>query len=508
MRARWIKTWLAAGLLAASAAQGEAAQNAQLPQDIQVDRFILRAEQAIERADFAAARSALDSALELEESEARLPANFHFLQAKLSFQDGLYAQSLESLKRYLVLAERGSERYREALALLDQAELLAFSDSRTCLGKSEGAQCWIELSNHAGCHVWDFNFKEGSTVSWSGGCEDGTAHGEGTLSWEWPGRERSGTGPLVEGRKRGSWREQYADGTVARGAYSPAGRHDQWVIDLANGARATGIYKHGSVVRDWSEREPIEFKGKHLGWWTGSGPYVDDRKYGYWSWVGSGRSYEDDEREGPYVNGRRHGLWLYRDRHRGYPPKGGWVSKGPFVDGKKHGIWTEEDNEGPYVEGKRHGRWVERFVNRERRGSDGFFYLDPNQEGGDGSWVKSGEYVDGKKHGTWTRKDADGFRVSGEYVDGKREGKWTLSTNESSEEKWYVNGKQHGPYYYRYYIEHSNRYEAWEGEYVDGKRHGEWVLRSGRRISPGSGSIVGRRTYDNGTVVRCRGRYC
>ena len=334
---------------------------AQLPPDIQVDRFILRAEQAIERTDFAAARSALESALELEGRGARLPGDFHFLRARLSFQDGLYAQSLESLKRYLVLAARGSERYREALELLDQAESLAFNDARTCHGRPEGSQCWMELSNSAGCHVWNFKLEESSAVSWSGECESGTAYGEGTLSWEWPDRRRSGTGTLLEGRKRGVWSENYADGTVALGAYTVAGRHGQWFLELANGASATGIYEHGSARREWSEREPIEFEGEVVGWWTGQGPYVDDRKHGYWSWVGSGRFYEDDERKGPYVNGRQHGLWIYRDRNLTYPPKGGWISKGPFVDGKKHGIWTEYDNEGPYVEGKRHGRWVEKM---------------------------------------------------------------------------------------------------------------------------------------------------
>ena len=72
----------------------------------------------------------------------------------------------------------------------------------------------------------------------------------------------------------------------------------------------------------------------------------------------------------------------------------------------------------------------------------------------------------------------------------------------------YENGVRHGPWYEQYYDDYRNRYRAWEGEYVNGERHGEWVLRSGRRISPGSGSIVCRRTYDNGTVSRCRGQCC
>ena len=481
--------------------------DAQLPPDIQVDRFILRAEQALERTDFAGARSALDSALELEERGANLPADFHFLRAKLSFQDGRYAQSLESLKRYLVLAARSSERYREALELLDQAESLAFSDARTCQDKPEGSQCWMELSNLVGCHVWNFNLKEGSAVSWSGECEGGTAYGEGTLSWEWPNRKRSGAGTLLEGRKRGLWSERYADGTVALGAYAVAGRHGQWFLELENGASATGVYEHGSASREWSEREPIESEGEYVGLWTGRGPYVDDRKHGYWSWVGSGSFYEGDQREGPYVDGRQHGLWIYRYARLGYPPKGGWVSKGPFVDGKKHGIWNELDDEGPYVEGKRHGRWVERFVDRDRRGADGFFYVDPND---DGSWVESGEYVDGEKQGTWTREYADGRgTATTTYGHGERHGPYEWRGKGGSlHEGSYENGKKHGPWYERDSYNLDNRQRSWEGEYADGERNGEWVRRVGRRLSPGSGSIVCRRIYDNGTVVRCRGRCC
>lgn len=478
----------------------QAAQNAQLPQDIQVDRFMLRAEQAMERTEYDGARSALESVLKLEGRGARLPGDFHFLRARLSFQDGLYAQSLESLERYLVLAARGSERYREALELLDQAESLAFSDARTCLGKPDGSQCWMEVSNLADCHVWNFNLKEGSAVSWSGECADGTAHGEGTLSWEWPDRERSGTGTLLEGRKRGLWSERYADGTVALGAYSAAGRHGQWFLELANGASATGTYEHGSTGQDWSEREPIEIEGEYKAWWTGHGPYVDDRKHGYWSWVGSGW-FEGDEREGPYVNGQPHGLWLYRDSGLAYPPEEGWILKGPYVDGKKHGIWTEYDDEGPYVEGKRHGRWVERWVDRLGYGEDD-------------STVESGEYADGERQGTWTGHYTNGGASwTFTYVNGERHGpaEWRGKRGIFAgdlDKGSYENGKRHGPWYEQDYDDHRNRYRAWEGEYVNGERHGEWVLRSGRRIGPGSGSIECRRTYDNGTVIRCRGRCC
>ena len=67
---------------------------------------------------------------------------------------------------------------------------------------------------------------------------------------------------MLEGRKGGLWSERYADGTVALGAYTVAGRHGQWFLELANGASATVFFvsngrdprKHQmtTATKDWT----------------------------------------------------------------------------------------------------------------------------------------------------------------------------------------------------------------------------------------------------------------
>ena len=95
----------------------------QLPPDIQADRYLVRAQRQIEEQDFAAARQSMEQILELEaEHGLQLPAEFFYRYAEVLGRLDLHDEAVEAVTKYLTLAGRDGEHYREALELLDQAE--------------------------------------------------------------------------------------------------------------------------------------------------------------------------------------------------------------------------------------------------------------------------------------------------------------------------------------------------------------------------------------------------
>ena len=80
---------------------------AQLPPDIQADRYLVEAERHIGTGDYAAAKAALDRILELQaEHDLALPEAFWFKHAQVSHQAGDHAEAMESVTRYLTTAGR------------------------------------------------------------------------------------------------------------------------------------------------------------------------------------------------------------------------------------------------------------------------------------------------------------------------------------------------------------------------------------------------------------------
>ena len=174
----------------------------------------------------------------------------------------------------------------------------------TCAGQAAGTACWTELASQAGCYVWNGHALPDASVTWSGACTDGLAHGDGSLTWVWGEDKKvvTMTGRLQAGQQHGGpWVERLWDGDVYEGPYVEGQRHGHWVLRKANG--------------DVHE-----------------GPFVEGKKHGPWV----ERLWNGDVYEGPFVEGKQHGLWVIR-----------------FADGN---VW-----EGPFVEGKRHGPWVWRW---------------------------------------------------------------------------------------------------------------------------------------------------
>ena len=263
-----------------------------------------------------------------------------------------------------------------------------------CEGMAEGAHCWKELANEAGCYVWDISYSHNETVTWSGQCSGGIAMGRGELTWRWSDGSSETTGELRDGKRHGHWVERYSNGNVLEGSYRDGKRHGHWVVRFADGGIHEGPAKDGKRHGNWVERSA---DGD-----VSEGSYKDGKKHGRWVERSSGPY--GSVREGSYRDGERHGQWVFRY-------SSGKVSEGPYVDGEKHGRWVirwadGDVKEGPYVDGKKHGRWVERDADGD---------------------VEEGPYVDGERHGRWVERNAEYGQVwEGLYVDGKKHGSWVV----------------------------------------------------------------------------------
>ena len=108
---------------AAAAPAASSAAPAQLPPEIEADRFLLQVETAIQEQDFQSAKTTIDRLLELQaEHNLELPEQFSFQYAQVLERLGLYDEAMETVTRYLTRVGREGEFYREALELLNDAE--------------------------------------------------------------------------------------------------------------------------------------------------------------------------------------------------------------------------------------------------------------------------------------------------------------------------------------------------------------------------------------------------
>ena len=339
----------------------------ELPPEIQADRYLLQAEQAVREGDASGAMAAMERLEALGREHGLDPApEDHFRYAQAWAAAGEAERAMAAVVRYLRLVGREAEHYTEALELLNRAEsgkLRPAGVEPGCEGQAEGAECWKELASHPGCHVWVDHYYVDQAVTWTGGCTGGLASGTGNLKWVRGDDENDHTGMLREGKHHGLWVLRSADGDVQEGPTVDGKRHGHWVERYANGNVLEGPYVAGKRHGHWV------FRSADGG--VQEGPYVDGKKNGRWVL----RFADGDVQEGPMVDSKQHGRWVFRLADGG-------VREGPYVDGKKNGRWVERHAdgggaEGPYVDGKRHGRWVVRapdgrtqtvtFVNGERQ---------------------------------------------------------------------------------------------------------------------------------------------
>ena len=114
----------APGLRSGAVASAPPATAAQLPPEIMVDRHLVRVDRLLAADDPGAALEAMNEILALqEEHDLELGNDFPFRYARVAFAAGRTETAIASLNEYLVAAGREGEFYREALQLLDSAEV-------------------------------------------------------------------------------------------------------------------------------------------------------------------------------------------------------------------------------------------------------------------------------------------------------------------------------------------------------------------------------------------------
>ena len=98
--------------------------SAQLPPAIQVDRLLLMAEQQLADGDNTTAIETFDRIIAISrDGGLEIPAVFWFKDAQVSQEAGLHARAIESVTRYLTMMGQDGADYRDALTLLDHAEV-------------------------------------------------------------------------------------------------------------------------------------------------------------------------------------------------------------------------------------------------------------------------------------------------------------------------------------------------------------------------------------------------
>ena len=430
---------------------------AQLPPEIQVDRYLLRAERLMEAKDPKGALEMIDKIVALQKEHGlTLPNEFHFQHAKVAMSAGSVQDALDAVNTYLLAAGREGKFYREALELLEEVEAFQtwFDAELTCAGKSAGAECWMAVTDQSGCYVWNPNLQPDETVSWTGGCAGGQAQGEGTVKWVWDSGKKSSesTGSLQHGKMHGPWVVRFANGSVHEGPYVEGKRHGQWVERFADGGAAEGSWVEDKRHGQWILRYP------NGDVWRG--PFVNGKRHGDWI----ERNADGTSRQGPYVEGIKQGDWVEHDDD-------GTSRRGSYKEGEKNGQWVSLRSdgsvyeEGPYVNGVKHGHWVG-YLSRD----DGKAYI-----------YEEGPYTDGKKHGRWVTRQEDGsIRLEEPYVEGIRHGHWVLRTHDGgvNSEGSYVGGERHGHWFEYAFGLRVGEYGYDEGPYVKGKKHGRWLVRS------------------------------
>ena len=124
---------------------------------------------------------------------------------------------------YAVTGELTDQQVETLLAESVREPAPAVALAPKCTGAAEGAECWKEIADKPGCHVWNDYFRPDQTVTWSGSCSGAIADGQGELVWTRKGKSVQQTGSLSDGKKEGRWAIRYANGTATGSLAMPTG---------------------------------------------------------------------------------------------------------------------------------------------------------------------------------------------------------------------------------------------------------------------------------------------
>ena len=144
-------------------------------------------------------------------------------------------------------------------------------DGPICTGRASSEGCWAEISNHAGCYLWNPGPRDGFSANWSGECSEGFAEGRGEVTWSWNDGSSTETGLLQGGRREGFRVIIWGSGTREEGPYVNGVSHGTWTIFHPEGRDDNVVREVGPFVT-----------GERHGTWTGydaSGNVVGTLRY-------------------------------------------------------------------------------------------------------------------------------------------------------------------------------------------------------------------------------------
>ncbi len=230
----------------------------ELSPEMMADKKLIKAELHHEKQEYADALKLMDEIIALQTAHNfKFSDEFHYKYARMALSAGSAGIAIESIGRYLAATGREGKFYKDALALLIEAEErqirveeTRFAVEETCTGKPQGFVCWKELANLPQCYIWDDYYYEDQTVTWSGGRYGSVAHGKGTLVWTRGDETYSQTGHLQKGKKQGQWVGR-GSGYTSEGPFMDGKRHGVWVTTWDNGDKERGEYVAGKQEGRW-----------------------------------------------------------------------------------------------------------------------------------------------------------------------------------------------------------------------------------------------------------------
>ncbi len=121
--ADWRRLFPALALAVAASAAATCGDAADLPPEIQADRYLVQADRQIQAGDHDAAVATLNKIIALQQDHGLvIPPAFWFKHAQVSRDAGRFQQAIESATRYLMEEGQQGQHYMAALEILDVSE--------------------------------------------------------------------------------------------------------------------------------------------------------------------------------------------------------------------------------------------------------------------------------------------------------------------------------------------------------------------------------------------------
>ena len=146
----------------------------------------------------------------------------------------------------------------EGLAAVGDERGFTAPDGPICTGRASSEGCWMDVSNHSGCFLWNPEPRDGVSVIWSGECSEGFAEGRGDARWQWNDGSAIESGLFQGGKREGRHVVNWSNGDRYQGSYVNDERHSTWTFVWAAPGDAVVVREVGPFVM-----------GERHGTWTG-----------------------------------------------------------------------------------------------------------------------------------------------------------------------------------------------------------------------------------------------